>query len=372
MSRFTTYAIKEVTSSFLFLTILLSGILWLGQGLRHIDLLTTNNVSIETYTTYIILLLPKIILLTFPICIFLAILFNLNRLRNDSELIILATSGKSEKKILLKPIILFSSVIFIIIVVFSLFVTPNSLKEIRYKIIEIRSSGVHISLLKEKKFISPSSSLTIFIQEKKDKDISGLLIHDQSNTSIPQTYVAERGKFMTLNNLQFIRLFNGIIQTYNSDENRISEVAFDTYDLSLLPYSEKENTHIYSDELSTGEILSNLSDKNPKIYSKYQKEQYAELHSRIINPFYIFFYSLLPLVMIGFSKRPDDSWAYPIIIVSTIAFTVQILQITLSNLLIENNSLIIFNYLVPFILIAGVLIYLGKNIFLNILINKNA
>ena len=36
-------------------------------------------------------------MLTFPICIFLAVLFNLNRLRNDSELIILGTSGKSEK-----------------------------------------------------------------------------------------------------------------------------------------------------------------------------------------------------------------------------------------------------------------------------------
>ena len=78
MSRFTTYAIKEITSSFLFLSILLSGIIWLGQGLRHIDLLTTNNVSVETYVSYVILLLPKIILLTFPISVFLAVLFNLN------------------------------------------------------------------------------------------------------------------------------------------------------------------------------------------------------------------------------------------------------------------------------------------------------
>ena len=121
MSRFTTYAIKEITSSFLFLSILLTGIIWLGQGLRHIDLLTTNNVSIETYISYVILLLPKIILLTFPICVFLSILFNLNRLRNDSELIILGTSGKSEKSILIKPIILFSSLMFLVVLFFSLF-----------------------------------------------------------------------------------------------------------------------------------------------------------------------------------------------------------------------------------------------------------
>ena len=370
MSRFTTYAIKEISSSFLFLSILISGILWLGQGLRHIDLLTTNNVSIETYVTYVILLLPKIILLTFPICIFLSVLFSLNRLRNDSELIILATSGRSEKNILIKPVIFFSTIIFLIIFIFSLLITPNSLKEIRYKIIDIRSAGIHISLLKEKKFISPSSSLTIFVQKKKNNDIYGLLIHDQTNAT-PQTYIAEKGKFVSTDNTKFIKLFNGTIQSYNRNENRISEVAFNTYDLNLKPYGAKEISHIYADELSTSEILSNLKNKSPDIYTKYEKEQFAQLHSRIINPLYIFFYSLLPLLMISFSKRPDDSWMYPIITVSIIAFIVQIFQITLSNLLIANSGMVIFNYLFPFILIAIVSINLSDTLSY-ILNRKNA
>ena len=305
------------------------------------------------------------------ILFFLAVLFNLNRLRNDSELIILGTSGKSEKNILVKPIILFSIIIYLVILILSLFVTPNSLKEIRYKIIDIRSSGIHISLLKEKKFISPSNNFTIFLQEKSENDIFGLLIHDQSNLDSPQTYIAEKGKFMSANNDKFIRLFNGNIQIYNRSENRISEIAFDTYDLNLTPYGEKENTHIYSDELSTSEILLNLKNKKLDTYSKYEKEQFAELHSRIINPMYLFFYSLLPLAMIKFSKRPDDSWLYPIISVSIIAFTVQIIQITLSNLLIENNNLVSFNYLLPFILILMILVFLYSD-FLNILKNKNA
>ena len=361
MSRFTTYAIKEVTASFLFLSTLLSGVIWLGQGLRHIDLLTTNNVSIETYISYILLLLPKIILLTFPVCIFLSVLFTLNRLRNDSELIILGTSGKSERNILIKPIILFSALIYIIILIFSLFLTPSSLKEIRYKIIDIRSSGIHISLLKEKKFISPTNNLTIFLQEKNDNEIFGLLIHDQSNANRPQTYIAEKGKFMSNDDSQFLRLFNGHIQIYNSSEDRISEIAFEIYDLNLLPYGKKESSHIYSDELTSTEILRNLNNKPKEMYSKYEKEQFAELHSRIINPIYIFFYSLLPLLLIRFSKRPDESWLYPIIIVSIVAFSIQILQITLTNLLIENNNFVSFNYLFPLMLISITFIYLKFN-----------
>ena len=358
MSRFTTYAIREITSSFLFLSILLSGIIWLGQGLRHIDLLTTNNVSFETYTTYVILLLPKIILITFPICVFLSILFNLNRLRNDSELIILGTSGKSEQNILIKPIILISTIIYLLLMIFSLFLTPDSLKEIRYKIIEIRSSGIQISLLKEKKFISPTNDLTIFIQEKDGNDIFGLLIHDQSNANSPQTYIAEKGRFISNDLTSFLRLFNGTIQLYDNNKNRITEIAFDTYDLNLLPYKTKENPYIYPDELSTAELIKNLANKSNNSFSKNEKEQFAELHSRIINPIYIFFYSLLPLLMIKFSNRPDDNWLFPIMCVSATAFTVQILQITLSNLLIENSNFILFNYIVPFVLMLVSLIIL--------------
>ncbi len=370
MSRFTTYAIKEITSSFLFLSILLTGIIWLGQGLRHIDLLTTNNVSIETYISYVILLLPKIILLTFPLCMFLAVLFNLNRLRNDSELIILGTSVKSEKNILLKPIILFSSLMFLIVLFFSLILTPSSLKELRYKIIEIRSSGIHISILKEKKFISPGDNFTIFLQEKKDNEIFGLLIHDQSNANKPQTYIAEKGKFISSDNVSFLKLFNGTIQIYDNDVNRVSEIAFDTYNLDLTPYGKKESTHIYPDELSTSDIRNNLENLSYKNFSKYEKEQFAELHKRFVNPIYVIFYALLPLLMINFSKRPDDSWRYPIIAISSIAFTIQIFQITFSNLLIENSQLVTLYYTFPVMLIFITILYLYKD-FLYLLRNKN-
>tara|TARA_Y200000002_G_scaffold154294_1_gene127588 strand:+ start:664 stop:1779 length:1116 start_codon:yes stop_codon:yes gene_type:complete len=370
MSRFTTYAIKEISSSFLFLSILLTGMIWLGQGLRHIDLLTTNNVSIETYVSYVILLLPKIILLTFPICIFLAVLFNLNRLRNDSELIILGASGKSEKNILIKPIILFSSLMFLVVLFFSLFLTPSSLKELRFKIVEIRSSGIHISLLKEKKFVSPTNNFTIFLQEKKDNEIFGLLIHDQSNVKKPQTYIAEKGRFISSDNINFLRLFNGSIQIYDSSVNRVSDIAFDTYNLDLAPYSKKEGMHIYPDELSTSDIKNNLESISPKNFSAYEKEQFAVLHSRFINPIYVFFYALLPLLMINFSKRPDDSWRYPIIAVSAIAFVIQIVQITLSNLLIINSQLITLNYTFPIMIIVITIMYLYKD-FLYLLRNQN-
>ncbi len=362
MSRFTTYAIREISSSFLLLIILLSSILWLGQGLRHIELLTSDNVSFTSYLSYILLLLPKILLLTIPICLFLSVLININRLRNDSELIILWSAGKSEFEILLTPIFFFSLLIYFFTTILSVYVTPLSLNEIRHKIIDIRSSGIHSSILKEKKFISPADTLTIFIQERNGNKINGLLIHDIKNSESPQTYIAENGEFIDEDNRKILRLYNGNIQIFESNESKISEIEFETYDLNLTPYNKKESDHIYSDELFTSQIISNLDGKKSNEFNKYEKEQYAELHSRFANPLYIFSFALIPLVILKFSKKPGDNLLIPIAAVSIIAFIFQIIQITISNLLIDKSGLVVITYVLPaaFLTMSIILIYLDS------------
>ncbi len=355
MSRFTTYAIKEISTSFLFLVTLISGILWLGQGLRHIDLLTAENVSLASYISYVILLLPKLLLLTIPICTFLASLYFLNRLRNDSELLILWSSGKSEKDILFLPLMLFSIIIFFVALIISIYITPISLNEIRHKIIEIRSSGIHASILKERKFISPTDTLTIFLQEREGNEISGLLIHDLGVNDKPQTYIAQKGEFINDENKKILRLYNGNIQIFEKNESRILEVAFNTYDLDLIPYNKIENNHIYSDELLTKNILNNLENVAQEDFNSYQKEQFAELHSRFINPIYIFIFSLLPLLIAKFFRKPTESWILPVSIISTIAVIIQIIQITQSNLLVDYTYLIYANYFIPILFIIIIL-----------------
>ena len=48
------------------------------------------------------------------------------------------------------------------------------------------------------------------------------------------------------------------------------EIEFETYDLNLTPYSKKESTHIYSDELFTSQIISNLKGKQMHEFNKYE------------------------------------------------------------------------------------------------------
>ena len=358
MSRLTIYVIKEISSSFLFSSILLSGILWLGQSLRHLDLLTADNVAVSAYFSYVFLLLPKILQLTTPISLFISILFTLNRLKSDSELVILWAAGKSNRNILIKPILIFTSILFLFLMALSLYFTPYSLNEIRHKIIDIRSSGIHSGILKERKFISPVDTLTIFMQEINGNEISGLLIHDLDDPENPNTYIAESGKLIVEKNDRFLRLYNGNIQILNKENQKISEISFESYDLNLSPYSKKESTHIYSDELRTLDIIKKIKNNN------YDNQQFAELNNRIINPIYIFCLSLIPLLVFKISRRPDQNWVTPIIIVSVIGFGVKTIEIIMANFLIENNPLYLLNYFIPLIIISLIflLLYREKNI----------
>jgi len=354
MSRLTIYVIKEISSSFLFTVTLLTGVLWLGQSLRHLDLLTTDNVELTAYFSYVLLLLPKILQLTVALSLFISILFSLNRLKSDSELIVFWAAGKSNRNILLKPILIFSSIVFLFLMTFSIYITPYSLNEIRHKIIDIRSSGIHSGILKERKFISPVDTLTIFLQKIEGEKISGLLIHDLKNQEKPSTYIAENGELIIENKNRFLRLYNGNIQILDKENKKISEISFESYDLNLAPYVKKESTHLYPDELSTLEIIKRISENND------DNEEFAELNNRLISPLYIYCLALLPLLIFKITRKPDESWFLPIFLVSTCALIVKFLEITLANILIEDNSFYILNYFIPIGIIAIIVILLYK------------
>ncbi len=354
---------REISLSFLFLLTLLTGILWLGQGLRHIELLTTDNLSFTAYISYVLMLLPKITTLTIPISMFLAVFVNINRIRTDSELVILWASGESNQSILYRPILIISTIVMFLLLFITLILTPYSLNEVRQKIIDIRSTGINLSLLQEKKFISPIETLTIFIQKRDGNYIENLLIHDLKDKGKPQTYIAQKGEFISNINKKILRLYNGNIQILNKSEKRISEIDFEIYDLDLTPYSKNESQHRYSDELFTSEIVKILKNKKINEFNRYEKEHFAELHNRIISPLYIIFFSILPLLALNYVKAPNESWLLPITSISILALLIKIIEVTLANILIESNNLIYLNYSLPIILTIFTTIIINLDIF---------
>ena len=359
MSRSTLYVIKEITSSFLFTSIILTSIAWLTQGLRYLELFTSENVAALDYFLYIILLIPKIANITIPISLYISIIFTLNRMRGDSELLIYWSAGRSNRNILLKPILIFSTLLFILQLFLTIIAIPSTSLELRNKITDIRSGGVDYNVLKEKKFISPVKNLTIFIQEKNDGKFSGLLIQDDKDQLKPVTYIAEKGEFKKVENKSYLVLLNGFMQILDKDSEEVSEIQFEFYELDLTPYYEKGIKDIYPEEMSSKILMKKIQNNQNK------PEEFAIFQNRIINPIYIFVFAMLPLITFKMVRKPDSKWTLPIIFISTIALFIKFFEITMSNILITRNDLIYINYLSPIILIFIIIIilYFEKNFF---------
>ena len=359
MSRSTLYVIKEITSSFLFISIILTSIAWLSQALRYLDLFTSENVAASDYFFYIILLIPKISNVTIPISLFISIIYILNRMREDSELLVYWSAGKSNRNILLKPILIFSSFLFIVQLILTIIVIPSSSLELRNKITDIRSGGVDYNILKEKKFISPVKNLTIFIQEIKSEKFEGLLIQDDKDELKPITYIAEKGEFKNIENKSYLVLLNGFMQILNKEDEEVSEIQFEFYELDLTPYYEKGIKDIYPDEMSSIMLIEKIKN------NKNKPEEFAVLQNRIINPIYIFVFAMLPLITFKIVRKPDSKWTLPIIFISTVALFIKFFEITMSSVLITRNDLIYINYLSPILLVFIIIIilYFEKNLY---------
>ena len=356
MSRISIYVIKEISSSFLFIFSLITLVVWLSQALRNLELFSNDSVTIASYVFYTLLLIPKLSMITIPISIFLAIIFALNKLRLDSELIIFGSTGNSNRDILLKPLTLISFFFFIIILFLSVYLVPLSSAEIRSKIVEIRSSTISTSILKEKRFITPDNNLTVFFKKIENEEIYGLLIHDRSIKNNIKTYVAKKGFLDNKNGNNSIFLYDGTMQIYNQKDYKITEIDFDKYSIDLKAFDKTEKKFFYADEKSSIELINMISNK------QYNNEEFAVLHNRFIKSLYVFYLIFLPLIIFKMIKKPDDNSRYIITTIIIIGICIKFFEITMESILIENNSLLIINYSSPIIILMAIISLLFTNI----------
>ena len=118
MGRLDRYLFSMAAIAFLAVLGSLTTMVWLTQVLRRFDLLATQGQSLMIFLTVTGLALPMLMLVIAPIALFIAVVFTLNRLNADSELIVMSAAGVSRWQIfrlitlpLLRPTTVFVVVI---------------------------------------------------------------------------------------------------------------------------------------------------------------------------------------------------------------------------------------------------------------------
>jgi hypothetical protein len=87
------YIFRTAVSAFLLCLIALTAVIWITSALRELDLVTGKGQSILMFLYFTMLSIPALVMIIAPLALFIAIIYTLNKLNGDSELIVMNAAG---------------------------------------------------------------------------------------------------------------------------------------------------------------------------------------------------------------------------------------------------------------------------------------
>ena len=292
MLHYSRYIAKQLMHSTLLITVSLTSIVWLTQALRFIDFIVNQGVSIMVFLKLTLLLIPALLLVILPPAFFCAVMFTYNKLKTDSELIVMQAMGLSRWRLAV-PVLRVAAIITCFAYFIALYLQPVSYREFKELQSFLRNNYVSI-MLQEGVFSNPVDGLTVFIRERNDDGrLKGILVHDSRTPGTNVTMLADEGTLVQTPQGPRFLLQHGNRQ--EAQAGKLSFLNFDSYtlDISLFTKTIASRTRD-SQELFLFELLKYDSKLTPQDNNKRR----AEAHQRIIWPAYVVTLALVALAVL--------------------------------------------------------------------------
>jgi len=277
------YILKIAFSAFAACLVALTGVIWITQALRELDLLTGKGQTIMIFLTVTGLSLPALISVIAPVALFMATIYTLNKLNGDSELIVMSAGGMAPQR-LLRPFVALAAFICIIVGMISLYLMPASFQELRMLVTRIRADFV-ATMAKEGQFITLDNGITFHYRERSGDALLGIFMEDQRDKNKPIVYLAERGQTVEQNGQAYLVLEKGSVQRREPKSKDSSIVVFERYAVDLAAFNQDGGDIVYKPrERSTTQLL--FPDESEALYQQQTGRFRAELHDRLSSWLY--------------------------------------------------------------------------------------
>lgn len=302
MSGIQSYMFRQIGGPLLFFTFVLTGVVWLSQSLRMLDLVINQSQSAATYIYLTLLALPQLMALILPFALFLAVLYALNRLYVESELVVLWAAGFS-RWVVAGPVLVVAIAATVICYLFNLVVMPAGMREMKDRVFEIRADLVN-TFVREGSFTNPITGLTVYVGENNPGgDIRGILVHDARNPKGIATYMAQRGLLASTPSGPRLIMMEGNVQWLEGGEGRLKVLNFEKYTFDLGQFDKQRDTRVAE---ASERYLGELLHPEKTVTDKLRRKFYSEAHSRLSTPLYCLVFALIGiLALIGgnFNRR---------------------------------------------------------------------
>jgi lipopolysaccharide export system permease protein len=299
------YIFRTTLASFVLVLVSLTGVIWITQALRDIDLMTSERQTIVTFLGITSLVIPALVLIISPIALMIAISHTLNKLATDSEIIVMNAAGFSPFR-LFRPFVYATCVVALLVTFIAAYLAPEGLRRLKQWSAEI-TADVLANILQPGHFAQLDQNLTIRIRERLPGGLlSGVFIDDRRDPKERVSIVADRGTVVKNGDGSFLVLEDGNLQRFEIDKRDPALVAFARYAFDMSKFSNQgHDVALGIRERYLWELLS-PADDDP-VYSQIPGQFRAELHDRFMAPIYPFAFAALTFAFLGAPRTTRQS-----------------------------------------------------------------
>src|SRR5262245_55032221 len=122
------YIFRTTLGAFAVVLVSVTALMWITQALRSIDLMTNQGQTILVFIGLTGLIIPLLVLLISPIALMIAVAHTLNKLGNDSELIVMNAAGMRPWHVFW-PFLAVGMVVTLLVTALAAYLSPLSLRE---------------------------------------------------------------------------------------------------------------------------------------------------------------------------------------------------------------------------------------------------
>jgi lipopolysaccharide export system permease protein len=298
------YIFRTTLASFALVLISLTGVIWITQALRGIDLMTSQGQTIVTFLGLTSLVIPALVLIIAPVALMIAISHTLNKLATDSEIIVMNAAGFSPFR-LFRPFIYATIVVSILVAFIAAYLAPDGMRRIKQWDAEI-TADVLTNVLQPGRFAQLDQNLTIRIRERQPGGLlMGIFIDDRRDPKERVSIVADHGTVVKSGTNSFLVLEDGNLQKFEAGKRDPAMVAFGRYAFDMSKFSQHNDVALGIRERYLWELLD--PDENDPMYKQLPGQFRAELHDRFMSPIYPFAFAALTFAFLGAPRTTRQS-----------------------------------------------------------------
>jgi len=298
------YIFRTTLASFALVLVSLTGVIWITQALRGIDLMTSQGQTIITFLGLTSLVIPALVLIISPIALMIAISHTLNKLATDSEIIVMNAAGFSPFR-LFRPFFYATVVVALLVAFIAAYLAPDGMRRIKQWDAEI-TADVLTNVLQPGRFAQLDANLTIRIRERQPGGLLvGIFIDDRRDPKERVSIVADHGTVVKSGDGSFLVLEDGNLQRFEVGKRDPALVAFGRYAFDMSKFSQHGDVALGIRERYLWELMD--PDENDAMYKQLPGQFRAELHDRFMSPIYPFAFAALTFAFLGAPRTTRQS-----------------------------------------------------------------